>query len=260
LSNSAAVSGAAPRFRPLRAVRGLALGLTLSVLNLTGAFLTLLALGGLGRWTGTQFIGLFGLLEVATGAAFVIGPNVWRLPVAASDLSKPQNVRFAVTSVLSPHWAGGVKAVAGVALATWAAAHEGVSPATPGVVLIVVNVAASAVGLSMLAARFGCARPDLDVVFLIIRRPKHDDFHLAGSSLSAACVQAILNILTFPTVKLMDPSHLYSPEFAPSLPLLAWLSGVSIVLCAAAALAWAGKLAWRAPRRQRVAEEALQQG
>ncbi|MCK9517629.1 MAG: hypothetical protein M0R74_01185 [Dehalococcoidia bacterium] len=61
------------------AFRGLALGLTLSVVNLLGVFLTIVAFGGLGEWTRAQFAGLFGLIEVATGAAFVIGPNIWRL-------------------------------------------------------------------------------------------------------------------------------------------------------------------------------------
>jgi len=125
-----------------RALRGLALGLTLSVLNLFGAFLTLLALGGLGDWTGTQFIGLFGLLEVATGAAFVIGPNVWRLPVAAAELEPGTTTRFAASTVLIPHWAGGVKSLAGAGLATWAAAREGITPATAGVCRCRVNMSA----------------------------------------------------------------------------------------------------------------------
>ena len=40
-----------------RAVRGLLLGLVLSGLNLLGAFLALLTLGGLGAWSSWQFIG-----------------------------------------------------------------------------------------------------------------------------------------------------------------------------------------------------------
>lgn len=244
----------------LRALRGLALGLTLSVLNLCGAFLTLLALGGLGEWTGTQFIGLFGLLEVATGAAYVIGPNVWRLPVAAAELEPGTTTRFAASTILIPHWAGGVKSIAGTALAVWAAAHEGVSPATAGVVLVVVFMCAVSVALSMLFARAGCVRPDLDVFQVTVNRPGRRPLELPGMSWTASLVQAVLNILTFPSVKLLPPSVLYQPELAPSKGLLAWFGGTAVLLTVCAFAAWAGRLAWRAPRpQQREAERAFQE-
>ena len=241
-----------------RAFRGLALGLTLSVLNLAGAFLTLLALGGLGEWTGVQFIGLFGLLEVATGAAFVVGPNVWRLPVAAAELEPGTRVRFAASTVLIPHWAGGVKSVAGVALVAWAAVHEGVSLGTPGVVLIVVDVCAISIAVSMLFARIGCARPDLDVFQVSIKRPGHKAMELPGMSIGASFVQALLNIMTFPTVKLLSPSALYSPELSPSPKLLAGLGLVALTMTVVAFAVWSDRLAWRAKRpQQREAEEAF---
>lgn len=243
-----------------RALRGLALGLTLSVLNLFGAFLTLLALGGLGEWTGTQFVGLFGLLEVATGAAFVIGPNVWRLPVAATALEPGTTTRFAASTILIPHWAGGVKSLAGAGLATWAAAHEGVTPATAGVLLVIVFTCAVSVALSMLFARAGCARPDIDVFQVTVNRPGHRPLELPGMSWGASFVQALLNILTFPTVKLLPPSALYQPEMAPSPELLGWFGGVAVVLTVGAFAAWSGRLAWRAPKRQqREAERAFQE-
>ena len=114
------------------ALRGLALGLALSVLNFVGALLTLLALGGLGDWAPAQFIGLFGLLEVATGVAFVVGPNVWRLPVASAELEPRTRVRLALSTVLIPHWAVGVKSVAGLALLAWAAVQEGIGRGSMG--------------------------------------------------------------------------------------------------------------------------------
>lgn len=242
----------------IRAFRGLALGLTLSVLNLAGAFLTLLALGGLGDWTGVQFIGLFGLLEVATGAAFVIGPNVWRLPVAAAELEPGTRLRFAASTVLIPHWAGGVKSIAGAGLVTWAAIHEGVSLGTPGILLIVLDVCAVCIAVSMLFARLGCLRPDIDVFQISIHRPGHKPIELPGMSIGAAFVQAGLNIMTFPTVKLLHPSVLYSPELSPSPRLLATFGAIALALALAAVTVWWDRLAWRAKRpQQREAEEAF---
>lgn len=244
----------------LRAFRGLALGLTLSALNLCGAFLTLIALGGLGEWTGTQFIGLFGLLEVATGAAFVVGPNVWRLPVAAAELEPRTPVRFAASTILLPHWAGGVKSIAGLGLASYAAYQEGVSLATLGVVPVIVFTCAVSLALSMLFARAGCARPDLDVFQVTVNRPNRKPLELPGMSWGASVVQALLNVMTFPSVKLLAPSALYSPELAPSGRVLAWFGLTAAILTAAAFAAWAGRLAWRAPRpQQREAERAFQE-
>lgn len=244
----------------LGSLRGLALGLTLSVLNLAGAFLTLLALGGLGGWTGTQFIGLFGLLEVATGAAFVVGPNVWRLPVAAAELEPGTRVRFAASTILIPHWAGGMKSIAGLALAGWAAAREGVSLGTAGVALIVVAVCATSIAVSMLFARIGCARPDLDVFQISIKRPGHKAIELPGMSIGASFVQALLNIITFPTIKFLSPSSLYSPELSPSPKLLAVLGLVALLMTAGAFAVWSDRLAWRAARpQQREAEDAFRE-
>lgn len=241
-----------------RSLRGLTLGLTLSVLNLAGAFLALLALGGLGGWSGTQFIGLFGLLEIATGVAFIIGPNVWRLPVAAAELEPGTQVQFAASTVLIPHWAGGVKSIAGFGFLAWAALQEGIGWGAAGLVLVVINVCIVAIALSMIVARAGCARPDLDVFHISVKRPRRRTIALPGMSIGASFVQLLLNIMTFPAVKLLDPSVLFSPKLSAS-PGLVAVSGLVALLMAAAALgAWGTRLAWQAPRRQqREAEEAV---
>lgn len=239
------------------AFRGLALGLTLSVVNLLGVFLTIVALGGLGEWTRTQFVGLFGLIEVATGAAFVIGPNIWRLPVAEARLSdEPHDVHFAASVLFIPHWAGGAKAIAGAIFAVYAMVREGTGFATPGVLLIIVFVCLASVGLSMVFARLGVLRPDVDVYEIVVRRPGHEDFALPPVSLGAAVVQLLLNIGSFPAVKLLPPGVLYQPEMAPSLGLLTWSGLVAFGLLSLGFVAWWGRVGWQAPRpQQREAEK-----
>jgi hypothetical protein len=65
----------------LTVFKQLAIGITLTVINLTGVLLTLAAIGGRGEWTIWQFLGLFGLLEWSTGIAIILGPNAWQLPI-----------------------------------------------------------------------------------------------------------------------------------------------------------------------------------
>jgi hypothetical protein len=251
-------SGRAPARRARAWFRGLALGLTLSILNLLGAFLTLLALGGLGSWSGTQFIGLVGLLEIATGVMFIIGPNVWRLPVAAAKLEPGTPIRFAASTILIPHWAGGVKSVAGLVFLTWAAVRVGVGWNTATIAVVLLDVCIVAMALSMIVARAGCARPDLDVFQISLSRPGRAPTVLPGMSAGAALVQALLNVLTFPLVKLLDPSALYSPELSPSPQLLGWLSAAALVTAGVAIAAWADRFTWQAARpQQREAERAF---
>ena len=237
--------------------RGLALGLTLSLVNLLGAFLTVVALGGLGEWTRAQFVGLFGTIEVATGAAFIIGPNIWRLPVAEAKLGPgPRDVKFAASTVLIPHWGGGVKCIAGVAFVVYALAAEGAGPATVLLPVVVVLISAASVGVSMAFARLGVARPDVDVYEIVVKRPGHKALNLPGVSLGASFVHLLLNIGAFPAVKLLPPQTLYQPEMGPSAALLGWLAVVALGLLGIGFASWWGRVAWRAPRRQqREAEE-----
>ena len=59
-----------------RAFRGLVLVFLLSFFNLIGLIVTAIALGGLAPWSRWQFIGVFGLLEAASGLANVVSPNI----------------------------------------------------------------------------------------------------------------------------------------------------------------------------------------
>ena len=242
--------------RPPRALRGLLLGFALSFLNLLGTVLALEAIGGLGAWTGRQFIGLFGLLEMATGVAFIFGPNIWRLPVAEAHTSDRTAVRLAASTVFIPHWAAAAKALAGAVMLAVAAQEAGIGPATAGVPLLVAFVVLGAIGLSLVAARVGVARPDLDVVEIVVKRPGHRDVALPGVSIGGIVVQLLLNIGAFPAVKALPPSVLYHPEVGPSTAVLAVGTTVTAVLLLAAYAAWHGRISWRAPReQQREAEQ-----
>lgn len=242
----------------LRAIRGLTLGLALSALNLLGGFLAIMALGGLGEWTGWQFIGLFGVLEVSTGVAFIVGPNIWRLPVAEANTSDRTKIHLAATTLFIPHWAAGAKAAAGFVLVILAAWNEGIGPASAGVVVFAAFVVATVVGISLVAARWGVSHPDLDVVFMEIRRPGRETYALPGFSIGALLVQFVLNIGIFPAVKLLPPTVLYRSAIGPSLAVLFVSAAIAAMAVGAALWTWRGRITWRAPaEQQREQEEAF---
>lgn len=228
-------------------------------MNLIGLFFMLLLLGGLGDWTTMQFVGAFGIFEIATAIAFLFCPNVWRMPVIQSDLEsegKSTEVHLAASTVFIPHWAGGAKAIAGGACFIAAAQSEGLGLVTLGLVPFVVLTAALVVAISVAAARFGTSRTDLDVVYFIIRRPKHEDAELPGISISASTLQIVLGAFTLPTVKLLPPATLYQPELGPSAPFLLGFTVSTLIAVALAVFAWRGRLTMRASGpQQRKAEE-----
>lgn len=239
-----------------RAARGLVLGLALSALNLVGAFLALMTIGGLGEWSGPQFVGMFGLIEAGTGLAYIVGPNIWRLPVAEANTSDRTAVRLAASTLLLPHWAAGAKVLAGTVMLLYAALETGVGPATVALLPVAAAIAFGVTALSLSVARWGVARPDLDVIFLSIRRPGREEQALPGISLGGMAVQLVVNIGTFPAVKLLSPDILFQPELAPAPELVTVTLALAAGLVAVTALIWRGRISWRAPReQQREAEE-----
>lgn len=243
-----------------RAFTGLALGLTLSLINLAGAFVALLTFGGLAEWSRPQFVGLFGILEVATGVVSVFGPNIWRLPVAEAQTSEATGVKVALSTLAIPHLGASAKALAGLGMVLYACVSEGVSPASAGLPLLAALLAV-AVGTSTLAmTRFGVARPDLDVWALTIRRARHEDRPLPAFSITSLFVLFIVNIGIFPAVKLLSPDVLFQPEMAPSAALLAWVAGIAAVSTLLAVAVWWGRLAVHAPAEQQREAEAAAEG
>jgi hypothetical protein len=247
-----------PRSPLPRALRGLLLGLVLSALNLAGAFLAITALGGLGAWTPTQFVGMFGLLELATGLAFIVGPNIWRLPVAEANTPHRTPVQLAASTLLILHWAAGAKALAGLVLLGVSASRDGIGPATVGVPVLALALVVFVLALSLVVARLGVARPDRDVVFLTIRRPGHKDHALPGISIGASLLQVLLNLGPYPAVKVLGPDTLFQPVLGPAPDVLGWTLAVTAVLVGAAVLAWWGRLTWHAPQEQQREAEAEQ--
>lgn len=236
--------------------RGLALGLTLSVLNFLGLFLTILLLGGLGEWSIAQFVGVFGIFEISTGLAFILCPNVWRMPVIEAETSEREAIRLALNTLFIPHWAGGAKALAGGIMVAYALTAEGAGLGSIGLVPFAILAAIGTVTGSIAVARWGVARPEFDVVHVVIKRPRRDDMPLPGLSMSAATLQIISGTFALPILKILEPGAFFAPAFAPSPMVLAVTGAVVAGVSALALFVWRDRLSWVAPpEQQQKAEE-----
>jgi hypothetical protein len=239
-----------------KSVQLLALTLALSFVNLAGAFLALAALGGIEPWTKTQFVGLFGVMEAGLGAGFLFAPNVWRMPVAEANTPDRTRIALAASTVLIPHWPAAAKLAGGLVMTAYSAAATGVGPASLGLSVEVLLIGSGFLAVTAAAARLGVARPDLDVVFISIRRPGHGKNDLPGLSLTGIIIQLLANVGVFPAVMLLSPSVLFGEEMRPSAAVLLWTAVASWLFIAAAYAAWRGRIAWRAPRAQQHEAEA----
>lgn len=240
--------------RGRRALRGLLGVFALTFLNLLGVLLAVTALGGLEPWTVWQFIGFFGFVEAATAVALIVAPNVWRLPVdeAASDGIPVMLTRRAL---LLPRWGALAKLAAGLLLLGTAATQTGISAGVVLVPVIAIAVAVLVVALSLGAARWGVARPHLDVYQFTLRRPGREELVFPGVSLSALVVQFVINITVLPVVKLAPPSILFQPGLGPSFAVAAVAMVAAVAAAALALLAWRGRVAWNDPPPANALEE-----
>jgi hypothetical protein len=227
----------------------------LSFLNLIGVILTMTALGGLAPWSRWQFIGAFGVIEAASGLANVISPNIWRLPIAELETSERTDVKLAGSALLLPHWGGLARSAAGVVCLAVAAWQEGLGPASAALVPFVLALAWVILALSAVLARAGLARPDLDVVQLVVRWGRREK-EIAPISIGAAAFQFLLSIITIPTAKLLAPSVLYQPELGPSWGALLLALALSAALAVLVYVLWSGRIELDAPaEQQREAEK-----
>jgi hypothetical protein len=232
-----------------RAFRGLFLVFSLSLVSLAGVWITVLGIGGLGEWNRWQFIGLFGVVEASAGIGNIISPNVWRLPVAEVQTPSKTKIHLAATTIFIPHWGGAARAAAGLLMMGVAAWNEGLGIASLGLLPLIAALAFAVLAVSVVIARFGVDRPDIDVVQLIVRRAGKD-FEVPPISIGASFFQMILSIITIPAVKALPRDVLYQPEFAPSPGALAVTIGVALLSGAAMLLAWRGRIDWHAPAEQ----------
>jgi hypothetical protein len=245
----------APRTGGGRAFRGLALVFALSFVNLVGVLLTATALGGIEPWSDWQFIGLFGVVELGSGLANVLSPNVWRLPVAQLQTSERTDVKLAASALLLPHWGGLARAVAGLVCVVLAAWREGVAPASLLLVPFVLAVAWVILAFSALLARAGVARPDLDVLQFVVRWGEREK-EVQPISIGASVFQVLLGIVTLPIAKLLSPTFLYQPALGPSLPSLLLVLSVSAASTLAVYLTWSDRVVLEAPKEQQREAEA----
>lgn len=238
-----------------RAFRGLALVFSLSFLNLVGVLVTATAVGGVAPWSRWQFIGMFGVVEAASGLANVLSPNIWRLPVAELQTSARTDVKLAASTLLLPHWGGLARAGAGsvcIALAAW---HEGLAGNSFLLVPFVVALAWLVLAISALLARAGVARPDIDVLQFVVRWGRREK-ELAPISIGASIFQFLLSVVTIPVAKLLAPSVLYRPAIAPSATAFLVVLGIATASAVAVYTAWAHRVALEAPAEQQREAEA----
>jgi hypothetical protein len=238
-----------------RAFRGLALVFALSFMNLVGVLLTATVLGGIAPWTRWQFVGMFGVVEVASGLANVLSPNIWRLPIAELQTSERTEVKLAASALLIPHWGGLARAAAGLACMAVAAWQEGISPATLLLVPLVLALAWLVLALSALIARVGVAYPELDVLQFVVRLGRSEK-ELEPISIGASILQFLLSIATLPVAKLLPPSVLYRPAFGPSASALLLTLACTGAATAATYLVWSDRVVVRASREQQREAEA----
>jgi hypothetical protein len=238
-----------------RAFSGLALVFALSFVNLVGILVTATALGGIAPWTRWQFIGMFGVVEVASGLANVLSPNIWRLPVAELQTSERTDVKLAASAMLLPHWGGLARAGAGAVLVVLAAWQEGVGPVSLLLVPLVLALAWFVLAVSAALARAGVARPDVDVVQFVVRWGGRDR-ELTPISIGASVFQFLLTIVTLPVAKLLPPSVLYQPEIGPSPT--AFLVSLALFAASSAAVyfTWSSRVVLQAPPEQQREAEA----
>jgi hypothetical protein len=221
----------------------------LSFVNLLGLMVTVTALGGLAPWSRWQFVGAFGVIEAGSGFANVLSPNIWRLPIAELQTSERTDVRMAASALLLPHWGGFARCFAGlvcIALAGW---REGVGPPSLALAPLLLALAWVVLAISAVVARAGVARPDLDVVQLVVRW-RGRERELRPLSIGASILQFLLAIATIPAVKLLPPSVLYRPELGPPSETLLVALALSAALAALVYVSWSGRFASQAPAEQ----------
>jgi hypothetical protein len=147
------------------------------------------------------------------------------------------------------------RCAAGVVCIGIAAYDVGLAPVSVLLVPLVLALAWTILALSAVLARLGVARPDLDVVQLVVRWGGREQ-ESRPISIGAAFLQFLLSVATIPIVKLLPPSVLYQPELGPSRAALLTSLVLAVALVLLVYFSWWKRIDWQAPReQQREAEE-----
>jgi hypothetical protein len=237
-----------------RAFRGLFLVFFITFLNLAGMTLTAIGLNALGDWTIWQFVGLFGVVEAASGIANIVTPNLWAMPVLEQETSNRTRTVLALETLKLAHWGGLARTLAGVVMIAVAGYHEGVSAQSALLLPLIVVVAWLEIVLSAVMARGGVAWHKYDV--LKVTLDWYDRIEVPPISLSASALQFILSLVTIPAISVLAAGVLFQPELAPSAEGLLWLSAFTLVCTVVALATWFPRISVRAPREQQQEAEA----
>lgn len=256
MTSKQATKGARPGVKNSgdRAFRGLFLVFLLTFLNLAGMLLTALGLNALGEWTTWQFVGLFGIVEAASGLANIVTPNLWAMPVVEQETSKRTRSVLALETLTLAHWGGLARTFAGIVMIGAAGWNEGFGAPTVLLIPLCLVIAWLQAGLSAVIARAGVAYHEYDVLQITLNW--HREIELPPISLSASALQFVLSLITIPAISVLAPSVLYQPEIGPSAEALAVLTAFTILVTLVAFATWYPRIAVRAPREQQQEAEA----
>lgn len=237
-----------------RAFRGLFLVFFITFLNLAGMALTAVGLNALGEWTLWQFVGLFGVVETASGLANIVTPNLWAMPVLEQETSARTKTVLAFETLTLAHWGGLARSIAGLVMIVAAGQHVGVGAQTALLLPLIAVVAWLEIALSTVIARGGVAWANYDVLQITLNW--YREIPMPPISLSASMLQFVLSLVTIPAISVLKPGVLYQPELAPSAEGLVYLTAFTVLTTVAAFAAWFPRIAIKAPREQQREAEA----
>jgi hypothetical protein len=184
----------------------------LSLFNFGAVYLTAESLGGIKDWSASQFAGLYGWIDMATGLGNLYAWNFWKISQGAERMHG--RARFDVTT-FHPKWEGIARALAGLTLLLWAGYEAGVSSQTfwfvPDTMLLVIALFC----FSGVLARMSIAWPEIDIIHLKVHW-LNKDMQLPPLSIATSFLQLWLTVAALPIVAAVSTDALYQPELAPS--------------------------------------------
>jgi hypothetical protein len=222
----------------------LILAFAFSFFNFALLVLSGLFVGGLDHWSVRQFAGLYGLIETSTGIANLVAPNFWALPVSEFRSRSETVVVVALADLRVIHVDGVGRVLGGGLFLAWSAAAAGVRLESLLLLPLTTLLGLTIIALSGLVARWGIARPDIDVLQLKVYWRNREKV-LPPISLGTSYLQFFLTLVPLPIAAATGPRFLFHPEFYPSLELAALTLVVTLIVVALFLAAWSSRVAIR---------------